>query len=327
MSDPWLEPFSNLGNPLLKRRITSYARTALDRLPRELRDEVYKHLWESYNFTPSSAFRRKDMLGKGEDSIHNTLSYLYIQFLSPSYVGRQFVQEALQWFLQHGCAGRYVTAAYLGIFLTNHYPGINITPANSNMRSLNIGIDVGDFDRVDFLLRQRLYSIKAQFAPLLALDLIKGFKLLIRVSIPVWKNHCPDARRLPTICAQLKNVMQSFEKKGSKVVIEFEFAPAAAKWHPEPLRNGFDYHPFTVNTAPRSFYSTSRVRYFNPPWNNARLVWTPNLSRVPPIRGKAAVDLLDATGIGWADYMRNELNVCRCVILEESVFRFRSNNA
>jgi hypothetical protein len=170
------------------------------------------------------------------------------------------------------------------------------------MRSLIVVVDPKHFDKPSARYIPRSpYSIERQFDPLLSLDLIYSFKLRIKVIMNWWHYADVDARQLPTICAQLKRVLQRFKEKGVNVATEFEFEYTTYSTYPAPDNGSLDCAPPNTNL---------RVQYVG------SLRCPPYCRVFHPIGGQQAKRLLDATNFEWADYLRKEVGFERCVILE-----------
>ncbi|KNG44016.1 hypothetical protein TW65_09097, partial [Stemphylium lycopersici] len=209
-------------------------------LPREVRDEIYKHIWDDYRhqshvyiaMTPNSMTQFAPMY---EFPGHGVPPFLAL-------VGQAFASEAVEWFFDNGCLGQYVAVDQLGSFLLAPFPGVPVTPASRKLRFLNVHIDSLNFNDVPDPHDQAAYCMQPHFAALLSSSLATGFRLQIHVIIS-YHDGKVDARRIPEICRQLKKVVEEYENKSYEVDVCFDFVDDAnLQW---PIVHGLGYAPLT----------------------------------------------------------------------------------
>jgi hypothetical protein len=92
----------------------AYAKAMYERLPRELRDMLYEHLWRSTTLNHNPVMQDIAMTGR--------------LFLKPQIVGSDFAKEAAQWYFEHGCLGHPVPVKDLPTFLGKDAFGTKVTP-------------------------------------------------------------------------------------------------------------------------------------------------------------------------------------------------------
>jgi hypothetical protein len=69
-------------------------------------------------------------------------------FVMEGTAGHQILQEAVEWFFEHGCIGRYVPVDFLGSFLTcNFSMAAKVQVGICKMRSLIVVVDPKHFDK------------------------------------------------------------------------------------------------------------------------------------------------------------------------------------
>jgi hypothetical protein len=235
-------------------RIAAYANATLNHLARELRDEVYKHLWDSYTYRPSydpdksltlddryastyEQLEEPDPWETEPDFQRSIYGFLH-ESISPSFLSQTnqtFAEETVQYFFENGCTERYVAVEDLPQFLATPFPGFTTTPQSCLMRSINVKICA---QRFDTYLVKPMYTVEPYFGALMA-KAHNGLKLHVRVIVSYWADFEVDARSLPSICSQLKRVIEDFEATGSRVTVKFAFMLAAM----EPLSEYYRLNP------------------------------------------------------------------------------------
>jgi hypothetical protein len=274
----------------------------LNRLPRELRDEVYKHLWNTYTYQPSPC---AEEFPNFVDRFPSTYGFLREEsaLLILSHTGETFIEEAVQCFFENGCAGRYTEVEDLPRFLATPFPGVNITPQSNILRSLNVKIYTKRFKqyRNPVTIKPEAYIMEPYFGALLPLA-HRGFTLHITVIVNFWRYFKVDARRLPNMCFQLKRVLKDLEAIGSKVEVTFDFLVAQEEHFPGPW--------YTLDWAPSTGFSKIYIV-------GSRSGRTAKGMDFISIKGEEAKKMLGATARQWAKYLIEEVGFDLTVILED----------
>lgn len=185
---------------------STWAKATYERLPPELREMVYEHLWHLYE---------SDLAYDYECSGH-VANVNYKRFIDETIMDQDFAREAFVWYYEHGCLGRKVDASRLGDFLAKDQFGLGVKPASCNMRSLYVAFEGIRYD----VAHSRGTKIEGWFDPLLGLDLVQGFKLTLRAYIQPDRGFSVD---IAGLTPQLGRLVRKFEAKGCKVVVWFWF--------------------------------------------------------------------------------------------------------
>ncbi|KAF2108012.1 hypothetical protein BDV96DRAFT_606003 [Lophiotrema nucula] len=130
------------------------------KLPRELRDEVYSHLWEA------------------EDLSLNLPQSPYLEMVSASIAlsCREVAKEAVQWYYENHEIFQIQAPEKLNSFLTHDVFRVGLAPKDCSLRGLTVDIDVQH--AMHDLEQQTLLPM---FHQLTKLKLKKGFTLELRL--------------------------------------------------------------------------------------------------------------------------------------------------
>jgi hypothetical protein len=91
-----------------------YAKAAYERLPRELRDLVYEHLWSTI-YIPTKNDSSSTIVACANEDLDSAITRVrQVGFGAPTIVGKLFAREAFHWLYEHGILGYKVQLNYLG---------------------------------------------------------------------------------------------------------------------------------------------------------------------------------------------------------------------
>lgn len=200
---------SNTNSANQAKTAKAWATAAYERLPQELLDIVYEHLWRAN--------------GLNHDEIRRYTTNTERIFITPKIVGSDFAKEATQWYFEHGCMGHPVALESLELVLGADIFGTGTIANACTLRSLCVSIDstcAGTFGTT-----ASFYNIDRQLRTLLNLKLIPDFTLTMRV---VWDHQrYIDIRRLHELAPSLKSVTHSFKENGHRATLEYHIYPSS----------------------------------------------------------------------------------------------------
>ncbi|KAJ4368388.1 hypothetical protein N0V83_006745 [Neocucurbitaria cava] len=264
------------------------------RLPRELRDMVYQHVW--------SDEANRTMIPK-----HSRPA-----FVVPLIVGEDFAREAAEWYYEHGCLGRPVLLKNLKDFLVDDYFLLGVTPDITTMRKLAVRVEFELLVPTSVLVA----DVEARFNHLFRLRLMPGFNITIVLDIKFEERRIPNS--VLALCHYIQRVIQAFEHKGCKVMVELDLVK---------IETQYDYFngPYARGLNPASYHylsmmtpvaSPSNPLYHSNPINRwQRIESSPSLLyRI--IDGEAAKDMLASTAYEWEQFLWSDKDLLRNVTPE-----------
>ncbi|CAO2654976.1 Nn.00g117090.m01.CDS01 [Neocucurbitaria sp. VM-36] len=187
-----------------RQQITDWAKATYRKLPRELRDMVYEHLWSG----DTAPIVTTDIF-----STYRTTSRP--AFVVPIIVGEDFAREVVEWYYEHGCVGHAVPVTDLQQFLVSDFFGVGLMPTTCELRSLTVRINI----RSETFMLDDLAVFRG-LKCLLDLELIEGFKLTILMRITFGEKLSTDP--LKALGSYVQRKIQEFESKGCNLMVQFE---------------------------------------------------------------------------------------------------------
>jgi hypothetical protein len=194
-----------------------YAKAAYERLPRELWDLVYEHLWSTIDIPTKNDSSSTIVACANEDLDSAITRVRQVGFSAPTIVGKLFAREAFHWLYEHGILGYKVQLNYLGSCLFTGKYSVGLVPVDCRPRSINVAIECPIPPHMPCPTED---EITGNFTPLLQLQLIDGFQLTIHIVVRYFDwLHCHN---LLAINERVQDVAKAFSEKKAEVKVEYE---------------------------------------------------------------------------------------------------------